>query len=323
MATMSEELGHRTVTDASVTAFGCLTGDYARMHFDLDFGPSQGMASPIAHGLLSAAWSLGALTLQAPTRLGVGDPASYLSGFEMSFLRTVSIGDCFSLRWSPGEGPTDPGAPLETRFETVNQAGEVTGRGTARVTQVDVDQAFSAPSAPAPMAVDAWRPEDVDGLVYGDDMLDRGPRGISVGRTMTEGEIVQFASFSGELNPLYLNAEFARAGLFGRRIAPPMLGFCLGFGDFLRDLLSAPMPSSGFAGHLGDSFRFFAPIEVGDTIRVRHQPIGFKASKSRPGMGIVEFGLQLENQREEIVQDGSVMMMIPTREAGTAQEAVG
>ena len=38
-------LGHRTVTDASIMTFGGLTGDYAQMHFDLDFGPAAGMGA--------------------------------------------------------------------------------------------------------------------------------------------------------------------------------------------------------------------------------------------------------------------------------------
>ena len=92
-----------------------------------------------------------------------------------------------------------------------------------------------------------------------------------------------------------------------------MFSFCLGFGDYLRDLLSVRMPSAGFAGHLGDSWRSFAPVPIGDTIRVRHKPISFEPSKSRPGMGIVQFGLPLENQRGEIVQDGRVAMMMTSR----------
>ena len=94
-----------------------------------------------------------------------------------------------------------------------------------------------------------------------------------------------------------------------------MWTFCLGFSDYLRDLLSVSMPSSGFAGHLGDRWRFFAPVFVGDTIHTRHRPISWKPSGSRPEMGIVEFALQLVNQRGEVVQDGRVAMMMRRRPA--------
>ena len=149
--------------------------------------------------------------------------------------------------------------------------------------------------------------------LYAEDLVEGGPRGESLGRTVTEADVVGFANFTGELNPLYLNGEVARSGLFGARIAPPMWAFCIGFGDFLRELLSVQMASSGFAGHLGDSWRFFAPIHIGDTIRTRHQPLSCVRSKSRPEMAIVHFGLQLLNQRGEVVQDGRVAMMIPLR----------
>ena len=92
-----------------------------------------------------------------------------------------------------------------------------------------------------------------------------------------------------------------------------MFTFALGFGDYVRTLLSAPMSSAGFAGHLGDAWRFFAPVHVGDTLRVRHRPVACRPSGSRPGMAIVEFLLQLQNQRDEIVQDGRVWMMMPMR----------
>jgi acyl dehydratase len=146
-------------------------------------------------------------------------------------------------------------------------------------------------------------------------MVEFGPRGESIGRTVTETDLVNYTNFTGELNPAFLNAEFARAGRFGARIAPPMWTFCLGFGDYLRDLLSVSMPSSGFAGHLGDSWRTLGPVYVGDTLRTRHRPLSFKPSSSRPGMGVVEFGLEIVNQRNEIVQDGRVAMMMSARPA--------
>ena len=314
----SDEIGHRTVTDASVTTFGCLTGDYAQMHFDHEFGPAAGMGGTIAHGLLSAAWSLGALTLYAPERLSVGEPAAYIAGYQIRFARMVYIGDRFSLRWSPGTAACVEGlaglTTHDTGFELLNQRGEVTCSGGVSVRPGDPSgQGAAALEPPAPMAIEAWSPDGSTGPLFADDMLERGPRGESLGRTVSEADVVGFASFSGELNPLYLNEEFARSTPFGGRIAPPMWTFCLGFGDFLRELLAIEMPSSGFAGHLGDSWRFFAPVRLGDTLRTRHKPISCEPSRSRPEMAIVHFGLQLLNQRDEVVQDGRVAMMLPAR----------
>lgn len=310
---MNAPFGHRTVTDASILRFGSLTGDYARMHFDLDFGPGAGMGGTIAHGLLSGAWSLGALAQHAPDRLALGEGDAYVAGFSVRFARMVYIGDLFSLRWREGAGPAAEGLVASNRtdtdFEIVNQTGEVSTTGTVSV----VRGGAALPVAPTLLDLGAGASEAVPQPLYADDMIEHGPRGESLGRTVTEADLVGWTDFVGDLNPAFLNAPFARAGRFGARIAPPMWTFCRAFGDYLRDLLSVSMPSTGFAGHLGDRWRFFAPVFVGDTLRTRHRPMSFKRSGSRPDMGIVEFAIQVVNQHDEVVQDGQVTMMIGAR----------
>ena len=307
-------IGHRTVTDAAVMTFGCLTGDYARMHFDhaTNGGPL------IAHGLLSASWSLGALTLQAPERLAIGDPAAFLAGYRVRFERPVHVGDRFSLRWTEGKTACVDGlasnARRDTDFEILNQHGEATATGSVSVCITSPDGTpADTPEPPSPLQVEARAGGSAPAPLFAEDLLEFGPRGESLGRTVTLSDLVSYAGFTGELNPAYLNEEFARQGRFGARLTPPMWTFCLAFGDFLRDLLEAPLPSEDFAGHLGDSWRFLAPVRVGDTVRTRYQPITCRASQSRPGQAIVEFALQLLNQRDEVVQDGRVAMMIPMR----------
>ena len=78
-------IGHRTVTKDAVATFGSLTGDYARIHFDHLLGADSAYGRGFAHGLLSASWALGAMTLYAPERLGCGEPGAYVSGFRARF----------------------------------------------------------------------------------------------------------------------------------------------------------------------------------------------------------------------------------------------
>ncbi len=312
MARVSPEIGHRTVTDAAVTTFGALTGDYARMHFDRDFGSAAGGGEPIAHGLLGAAWALGALRQHAPERLATGLPGAFLESFEVRFTHPLRVGDRFALRWS-GDGERAPDRSV-TGFEATNQDRVVTHRGRVEVSYGTGAAGSTSPDTPAPVGTDAdaanWRDGET---LYAEDLLERGPRGVSLGRTVTEADLVAFAQFTGDLDPLVLNEPFARTGPFGARIASPMWTFCLGFADFLRELLRAPLPDAGFAGHLGDSWRLLAPVLPGDTLRTRHVPVGCTPSQTRPEMAIVSFALQLQNQRDEIVQDGFVAMMVPRR----------
>ena len=244
----SVELGHRTVTEAAVMTFGCLTGDDAQMHFDHEFGPANGMGGTIAHGLLSAAWSLGALTRHAPERLAIGDPHACVAGYRMKFSRRVYIGDRFSLRWVPGQGPCIDGLErcetLDTEFEVLNQRGEVTGSGAVTVCLGE----RALPPPPALMAVEPWQRERLPRPAFAEDLLEAGPRGESPGWTVTEADVVGFARFTGERNPLYCNEVFARSTPFGGRIASPMLCFCLAFSDYLDVLLSVAMTTPGLAG---------------------------------------------------------------------------
>jgi acyl dehydratase len=308
----SAEIGHRTVTPADLILFGGATGDYARMHFDHGLAAAEpGSPPPIAPGLLSAVWVLGALSTAAPERLAIGDPDAWIAGYSVRFERTVRIGDRFSLRHRPSAvAAVDGLAPDRARdseFEILNQRGERTGRGLVSVRmrgEAPRPETMERPTAPPPWGA---RP------LYAEDLLDQGPRGESLGRTVSEADVVGFTNLTAERNPLYLNRVFAGQGRFGDRIAPPIWTFCLAFGDFLQALLAAPLPSTGLAGHLGDSFRSFAPVRIGDTIRTRHRPVRCTPSRGRPEMSVVHFALQILNQRDELVQDGEVAMWIPAR----------
>ena len=320
------EFGHRTVTEAAVHAFGCLTGDYARMHLDHEFGRSTPHGGPIAHGLLNACWAVGALTQYASERLGIDDPDAWLAGFEVRLSRMVAVGDTLSVRCSAAkehasgqdpEGAAPDGRLSSTSFEVPNQRGEVTSSGIVTLHRAASGSGLAAlPEPPAAWPFEAWQLPESPSIFYAEDIVECGPRGETIGQTFTETDVVAFAREVGELNPRYLNAEFARRSLFGERIAPPMLVFCVGFAEWLQVLLRTPMSSSGFAGHVGDSWRFFRPVRIGDTIRTRHRPLSCEPSRSRPGRAIVRFGLQMIDQDDRVVQDGQVVMMMNARPEG-------
>ena len=231
------EIGHRTMTEASVANFGCLTGDYAQMHFDLGFSASVGMGPPVAHGLLSAAWSLGALSLYAPEQLGLGNANALLTGYRIRFGRPVLQGERFSLRFRTTSDAVVEGLPdadgLATEFETLNAAGETTCAGAFSLSFKAEDASFHellSEHSPQRLEVEDWDPASITKPLSADEMVERGPRGESLGRTVTETDLVNYTQFTGELNPLYANEVFAKATEFGGRIAPPMWTFCSAFG---------------------------------------------------------------------------------------------
>lgn len=311
----SAEIGHRTITAADLVLFGAMTGDYARMHFDHGVAAAEaGSPGPIVHGLLFASWAVGALAWSASERLAVGDPSAAIAGYAIRLERSMRVGDRFSLRHRPARGAAVEGLAAEperdTEFEILNQRGERTAQGSVSV-RVMADRTAPPAPMPRPVPVAARGAE----TLWAGDLLERGPRGESFGRTVSEADVVGFTNWTADRSPLYLNREFATRGRFGERIVPPMWTFCLAFGDFLRDLLSTRLPSTGLAGHLGDRFRCWAPVRVGDTVRTRHRPVRCTPSRSRPDMSVVHFAVELLNQRDELVQTGEVAMWIPSHAA--------
>ena len=55
------------------------------------------------------------------------------------------------------------------------------------------------------------------------------------------------------------------------------------------------------------------PVKIGDTIRCRYWTESMRVSKSRPDAGIITFGIQAINQRDEVVMDGNVFDLRSTR----------
>jgi acyl dehydratase len=308
--------GHRTVTPEAVATFAGLTGDYSRIHVDHTLGQRSPHGRGFAHGLLSASWAIGAMALGAPERLGCGEERAHLAGFRVRFHDVVRFGDTLAFGCVDGAHGEDT-ADSEKRcsdFSCVAEGGRTVTSGS---TELHVLAPGSLPSRaraeppwpvepePAASGPAAWGAEDV---------VQHGPRGATPVRTLTETDIVQWVDFTGDLNPLYLNAPFAERALFGERTAPPMLCFSLGFAVWLRQLLRLPLGGDeSSAGHLGDRWWFVAPVRIGDTLEVRYRPLRLRRTRSQPSRAVVTFGLQLVNQRGEVVQQGEVDMMLAMR----------
>ena len=297
----SSPVGHRTVTDAAISTFGWLTGDYSRMHYDHHFAGSLPGGKPIAHGLLSASWALGMLRLHGPFAFS-DDPGRQLQRFEASFRQVVFVGDTLALRYQHSD---DAGL----HFELLNQRGESVTTGSVvdgtRASAEPLPVLFEAQPQPVPVSTRVYYAEDMQSAALG---------AIPV-RTLTETDVVNFASFTGDLDPLYLNREYAAMAPAGQRIVPPMLVFNLSFAAWLRALMRFPMPDDGSAGHLADRWQVHQPLFIGDTLEVRYQVNSHRESRSRPGQAIVTFGLQMLNQRQQLVQSGEVLFLMPTRPA--------
>jgi itaconyl-CoA hydratase len=118
------------------------------------------------------------------------------------------------------------------------------------------------------------------------------------GKTVTAGDNSLFAAVTHAYNPLYLNAETARAEGHRDVVVSPMLVLCIVVGLSVEDLSEAGGPFLGING-----LTFHRPVHPGDTLTARSTVVEARESKSRPTSGIVTWHTEGFNQRDERVVD--------------------
>ncbi|TMK75266.1 MAG: acyl dehydratase [Actinobacteria bacterium] len=128
----------------------------------------------------------------------------------------------------------------------------------------------------------------------------------TLGRTVSETDIVNFVNLGGFTEPLFMDMEFvARASLFKRRAAPGALTFSLSEGLIMQTGL---IHGTGMAW-LGGEIKVVAPVLEGDTIRVEVEIVD-KRETSKADRGIVTYRHRVLNQRDEVVMEAKIQRMI-------------
>jgi 3-hydroxybutyryl-CoA dehydratase len=82
----------------------------------------------------------------------------------------------------------------------------------------------------------------------------------SLGKTVTETDLVMFAGLSTDTNPVHINEEFAKETMFKGRIAHGMLGASL-----ISAVFGTKMPGPGCI-YISQTLKFKAPVKPGDTL---------------------------------------------------------
>lgn len=134
--------------------------------------------------------------------------------------------------------------------------------------------------------------------------LEVGQAWRSPARTITEADLVSFAGWSGDYNPLHTDEEFAKASQFKQRIFHGPGAFAIATG--LESRLG--IKDGTAIAFLGMTWTLKAPIFIGDTIHVRQRVIEKRESK-KPDRGIVNFDVKIMSQRDEVTQEGTWTVM--------------
>ncbi len=136
-----------------------------------------------------------------------------------------------------------------------------------------------------------------------------GKEFISNSRTITETDITTFAHLTRDFHPIHIDAEYAKTSIFGGRIAHGLLTLSCALG-MISDWEFRSRSGMAF---LNLNWRFLKPVKINDTIHAKASILDKKNWK-KPNRGIIVFGLEVINQKGEIVAEGKSEELVLKKE---------
>jgi acyl dehydratase len=138
----------------------------------------------------------------------------------------------------------------------------------------------------------------------------------SVGRTVTEADVVDFAALSGDWNQLHTDALYAAGHPFGQRVAHGLLVLSIASGLAMR---LGVLEGTALAFREIGEWKFSLPVFLGDTVSVR---VTVSETKPMPrlGGGLVTLKVEILNQDNKVVQRGTWGVLVEGRKADTKSE---
>jgi acyl dehydratase len=119
---------------------------------------------------------------------------------------------------------------------------------------------------------------------------------VSMGRTITETDIVIHAGQTGDFYPHHMDAEWSKNQVFGQRVAYGTLILSVAVGLLAREMNEVAF-SYGY-----DKVRFIAPVFIGDTITSKAEIVAKREHAKRAAdFGLVDEQVSVTNQRGETV----------------------
>ncbi len=133
-----------------------------------------------------------------------------------------------------------------------------------------------------------------------------GQKISTAGRTVSEGDIFNFAGLTGDFNQIHTNAAFARTTQFGQRIAHGLLGLSIATGLIMQ---TGFLEGTVLAFREISEWKFVKPLFIGDTISA---DLTITETKALPriGGGAILAAIAVKNQNDEICQRGTLNLLV-------------
>jgi len=145
------------------------------------------------------------------------------------------------------------------------------------------------------------------------DDLQIGETLITHRRTLTEADIVNFGCVSGDHFYAHFDEVAAKDSFFGKRVAHGYLLISAAAGMFVD-----PAQGPVIANYGLENLRFVEPVAIGDTIQARLTCKQKIKKDKRPdevkATGVVEWDIEITNQRDEPVAVYSILTLVERRE---------
>src|SRR5579862_441313 len=127
-------------------------------------------------------------------------------------------------------------------------------------------------------------------------------------QTPTTKHFSAFAEMTGDAHPIHYDADYARAKGWDAPLAHGLLllGLCaIGAAPISREL------TDSMVAMLGNDVRYKRPAFVGDTVTPKFTVLAVEAKDD--SRGVLRLAIALHNQRDELVLEGTHILMLRRR----------
>jgi acyl dehydratase len=273
----------RTFTQKDFDRFATLSGDDNPIHIDPDFAANTRFGRTVAHGMLLYSTLSGYLGTQYP------GPGSIQVYQEMTFHSPTFVGEQVIFQIEVVSEHPEPGvAEFNTSVIRPNQEFGLKGKTLLRMPGKSEDM--------------IWKPPI--GRANGQ-MTDQSFKGLEVGqfaqlqRQYSKTDLAEYVSVSGDSNPIFTNAEYARSAGFDDIPLPGGL-----LGAMYSCLLGTQLPGRG-TNWLKQSMHYPAPTYIGQLITAQVEITRLRSEKN-----LVNLRSTCTNSDGDIVCDGETLVYV-------------
>jgi acyl dehydratase len=272
----------RAFTQSDFNRFAALSGDDNPIHVDPDFSARTKFGRTVAHGMFLYSVVCGVLGTRLP---GAG---TLQVEQELMFPSATPTGEQVEIRVEVTEVQPALGlADLSTRVIRPDRTPGLQGRTRVHLPRTSGPQDRASP----PPAPGTTPPGSFKGMTIG--------QRAKTQRTFTLRDLDEYASLTGDTNPVYTNEAFARElGLAGRPIPGGLLGGLFSF------LLGTRLPGRG-TNYLKQRLVFSAPAYAGQDLEALVEIV-----RLRPEKQLVNLRTMCQNPAGDPVCWGEALVLV-------------